>query len=136
MNDVWLGIIALAVVVMAAIQVAAIVFAARLARRVDRLATDFEQQVKPVLANLQAVTADAARAAAVGAAQIERLDRLFVELGARVEHALEGLHHTLLAPAREGFAVLSGIRAALSTLRGQARRRPAAAEEEDPLFIG
>jgi hypothetical protein len=61
-NDVFLGIIALAVAVMAAIQVGAIIVAARLARRVDRLATQIEQDIKPVFQNLQALTTEAARA--------------------------------------------------------------------------
>lgn len=64
-EQVFLGIIAVAVVVMAAIQVAAVVVAARLARRVDRFADRLEQDLRPVVASLQALTEDAARATAV-----------------------------------------------------------------------
>lgn len=136
---IFLGVIALAVVVMAVIQVGAIIFAARLARRVDRLAGDLEREIKPLMVHLQTITADAARAAALATAQVERVDRLFGDLAARVERTLDAVQQTLLSPAREGFAVLSGIRAALAALREmreQAHRRPAGAEEEDPLFIG
>lgn len=138
---VFLGVIALAVVVMAAIQIGAIIFAARVARRVDRLAIDFEHEIKPLLVNLQAMSTDAARAAALATAQVERVDRLFAELGSRIERILDTVQQTLLGPARDGVAVLTGIRAALSAFRelrdqAQARRRPAGAEEEDPLFIG
>lgn len=65
MSDVFLGIIAVAVLVMAGIQVAAVVIAARLARRVDRFADRLEQDIRPVVASLQALTADAARATSV-----------------------------------------------------------------------
>ena len=50
---VFLGIIAVAVLVMAIIQVAAIVFAARAARSVGEAVSRFEQDVRPIVANLQ-----------------------------------------------------------------------------------
>jgi hypothetical protein len=62
MSDVFLGVIAVAVLVMAAIQVAAVVVALRLARRIDRFADRVEQDIRPIVASLQALTADAARA--------------------------------------------------------------------------
>ena len=54
-GELLLGIIALAVVVMAGIQVAAILAGLRLARRVDELATQIDQDIKPLLANLTAL---------------------------------------------------------------------------------
>jgi hypothetical protein len=138
-NDLFLGIIALAVTVMAAIQVGAIVVAARLAKRVDRLTRQLEEEIKPVFQQLQSVTAEAARAAALAAMQVERADKLFGEVSQRLEQTLVTLQSRVVAPAREGFAVLAGIRAALATLRDlreAGRRRAAAVEEEDALFIG
>jgi hypothetical protein len=64
-NDVFLGIIAVAVLIMAIIQVAAVVVAARVARRLDRFADSLERDIRPVVASLQALTADAARATSV-----------------------------------------------------------------------
>ncbi len=139
MNDLFLGIIALGVVVMAAIQVGAIIVAARIARRVDRLATQIEQDIKPVFQNLHALTAEAARASALATIQVERADKLFGELAGRLDQTLTTLQSRVVAPAREGFAVLAGIRAALAALRDlreAGRRRAAAVEEEDALFIG
>jgi len=92
-SEVFLGLIAAAVLVMAAIQVAAVVIAARLARRLDRFADRLEEDIRPVVASLQALTADAARATAV-------------------------------------FKAILGI------FRGPQKEPTAAAEEEDPLFIG
>ena len=138
MNDLFLGIIALAVAVMAAIQVGAIIVAARLAKRVDRLATQLEQDIKPVFQNLQTLTTEAARAASLAAIQVERADKVFSELSQRVDQTLLTLQSRVMAPAREGFAVLAGIRAALAAFRDlrDTGRGPAAVEEEDALFIG
>ena len=62
MTDVFLGVIAFAVLIMAVIQVVAVVVALRMARRLDRFADSLEQDIRPVVASLQALTADAARA--------------------------------------------------------------------------
>ena len=67
MNDLFLGVIAAAVLVMAIIQVAAIVYAARAARRLGEAFARLEQDVRPILASLQALSADAARATRVAA---------------------------------------------------------------------
>jgi hypothetical protein len=61
-GELFLGIIAFAVVVMAAIQVAAIFAGIRLARRVDELATQIDQEIKPLLANLSGPGRQAGRA--------------------------------------------------------------------------
>jgi len=138
-NDVFLGIIALAVALMAAIQVGAIIVAARLAKRVDRLANQIEQDMKPVFHNLNAMSADAARAASLAVSQVERADRIFGDLAQRVDQTLNTLQNRVLAPAREGLAILAGLRAALSAFRDlddTRPKRPAPVEEEDALFIG
>ena len=139
MTELFLGIIALAVLVMAAIQVAAVVLAARTARRVDRLADRLEQDLRPIVNNLRTATAEAARASSLAAGQLERADRLFADLGTRVEGILASVQDTLIAPAREGFAWLSGLKAALAAfreLREQTQPRPAPVDEDDALFIG
>ena len=139
MTELFLGIIALAVLVMAVIQVAAVVLAARTARRVDRLADRLEQDLRPIVSNLQTVTAEAARASALAAGQLERADRLFTDIGNRVDQILASVQETLIAPAREGFAWLTGLKAALAAfreLRESSPQRPAAVDEDDALFIG
>ena len=65
MSDVFLGVIAVSVLVMAVIQVAGMILAARLARRVERIADRVEQGVDKVFAGLHGLTEDAARAASV-----------------------------------------------------------------------
>ena len=134
--EVFLGIIAVATAAMAIVQIGVIIVAGRLARRVDRLANQVEQELKPLSANLNAIGRDASRAMALAAAQVERADRLFADLATRIEQTVTTVQASLIAPAREGRAVLEALRAILSTIR-EARnrvRRPRA-EDEDALFI-
>jgi hypothetical protein len=139
-GTVFLGVIAVAVSVMAVVQVGVIVFGARLARRVDQLATQVDREIKPLLTNLNVVGEEAARAAQLAAAQVERVDKLFAEVALRVEDTAESLQSAIIAPAREGFALLSGLRAAFSALRemrsAAVPARSARHDEDDPLFIG
>jgi hypothetical protein len=142
-SDLWLAIIAISVALMATVQVAVLVAAARLARRVDQMAGQMEQEIKPLLANLTAVTAEAARTASLAASQVERVDRLFSDLSHRADQTLAIATTLVGGPAREGMAVVAGVRAAFSALRGlreAARRRRASVrplvEDEESLFIG
>jgi hypothetical protein len=140
-SDLFLGIIAAAVAVMALIQVAAIVFALRAARRVGDLVSRLEQDVAPLVANLRVVSAEAARAATAASAQVERAGELIAELTRRVDETAAKLQATIVTPVRDVMAVLRGIIAAFSAFRSGSdtaspRQRPAPAEEEDPLFIG
>ena len=138
MTDIWLGIIAVAVLVMAVIQVAAIVFAMSAARRIGQMADRLEQNLNPVVSNLQTITSEAARMTTLAAAQVERADRMFADLTRRAEQVMAALP-TLLGPAGKGLAFLNGIKAALAAiheLRRSSRRGATHPDEEDALFIG
>ncbi len=141
-GELFLGIIALAVVVMAVIQVAAIFAGIRLARRVDALATQIDQEIKPLIANLTKLSSEAAHAASLAARQAERLDRVFGELVGRVDKTLAAAHEFVTGPARQGMAIRAGAWAVLEVfgcVREAPRRRAAprpAIDEEESLFIG
>ncbi|MEZ5290266.1 MAG: DUF948 domain-containing protein [Vicinamibacterales bacterium] len=143
MTDVWLAIIALAVLVMAAIQVGAIIAGVRLARRVEHLAGQIERDVKPLLQNLTDVAAEAKRAASLATMQVERVDRLFGDLAVSAERTMRLATQVLGGPARNGMAFLTAARAALTAFRElretAARRRQAYrtdSDDEESLFIG
>jgi hypothetical protein len=134
----FLGIIAIAVLVMAVIQVAAIVFAMSAARRIGQVAERLERDLRPVMTNLQTVSSEAARVSMLAAAQMERADRLFADVSRRADQIM-GVIPSLISPAGKGLAFLNGIRAALAAiqeLRRSSRRGAAHADEEDALFIG
>lgn len=138
MTEVFLGIIALATLVMAASQVGAIVCAARLARRVDRLADQIEHEIKPLVASVGEVAQNAVRVSSLALAQVERADQLFVRLASRADETFALVQAAIVAPAREGRAIVLGLRAAILAFRElrAARARRARFEDEDALFIG
>ena len=135
----FLGVIALATLTMAAIQVAVIVYGWTVARRVNRLLAQVEQQMQPLADSLNSIARDAARISSLAAGQVERVDRLVTDLTHRIEQTATTVQDTILKPLRDGAAVLAGVKAAIDVVRelarrpGTGRRRP---EEEDALFIG
>ena len=142
--ELLLGVIAFAVLVMALVQVGAIVAGLRVARRVERLATDIDSSVKPLIANLTSLTAEATKAANLATAQVERFDKVVSDLTARLEQTMAAAQQFVAGPAKEGMAIVAGVRAAMSAfqaLRESSRRRRASRahtmeEEEESLFIG
>ena len=138
-SPVFLGIIAAATLVMAVLQVAAVVYAGLVVRRVTRRLGELEQDLKPLTASVTAIGRDAARAAALTAAQVERVDRLFADLIDRVEQTAQALQKAATIPAREGAALKAALKAALTTfydLRARSSARAGRTDDEDALFIG
>jgi hypothetical protein len=135
----FLGAIALATVVMAAIQVGAIIYGARLARRTEQLVAKIEQDVAPIIQHLTTISGDASRATTLLTQQVERVDHLVTDMSKKVDRTLAVAQRTLVAPAREGVALAAAVKATVGTLRDLRRRRRASrfpADEEDALFIG
>lgn len=139
-SSVFLGIIAVSVLTMALVQVGAIIFGVRLARRLDALSTTLERDIKPVLERLAAVSDDAARMSQLALTQVQRADLLFGDLAKRIDSSVATVQSALLAPAREGIAVFSALRAVLTALRPPpGAPQPGArgaTEEDEQLFIG
>ncbi len=137
MNNLFLGIIAASVLVMAVLQVYVLIVAARAAERFGALATTIERDIRPIMANVQAVTRDAARATSLAVAQVERVDRVTADLTARLEQILTVVQ-TALVGATGGRAWLSGIKMASAAFRSfrKPTRRSRHVEDEDALFIG
>ena len=142
--EVLLGVIAVAVAVMAIVQVGAIVVALRVARRVDQLTGDLEASIKPLIGNLTSLSQEATRAATLATAQVERFDRIVSDLTLKVDQTLTSAQQVVRGPAREGWALVTGVRAAVSALQGlreASRRRKASRprpfeDDEESLFIG
>ncbi len=141
-GELFLGVIAFAVLVMALTQVGALIAGFRLAKRVDQIADQLEKDVKPLIANLTAMSSEAARAAALAAKQAERFDRVFGELTQRVDQTLAAAQEFVTGPARQAMAVLAGVKAVIDAFKGireASRRRHAprpTVDDEESLFIG
>jgi hypothetical protein len=134
--ELFLGVIAAATLVMAVVQVGVILAAANLAKRVDRLADQLEHELKPLFVNVNAIGRDASRAVTLAAAQVERADKLFADVVAKIELTVNTIQAGLVAPAREGRAIFAALSAVVGALRDARRARQGRrSEDEDALFI-
>lgn len=135
--EAFLGVIALATLTTALAQIGVLAAASRLSRRVESLADSIENDLRPVLAQLQALGRDASRAAAMATAQVEHIDRFLTNLTERTDQILSGVHSVIVRPAREGVALLRGLRAALYVIRSVRTngRRRSRVDDEDALFV-
>ena len=135
-TDFFLGVIAVTSAVTAIVQIGVLVVAGRLVLRLLRLTDRVEHELKPLMRHLDSIGQDAARAASVAAAQVERADGVFADFSTRVVHAMDVVESAVGAPAREGAAIMAGFRAAMSALRDSrfGRTRPRS-DDENALFI-
>lgn len=137
-TDLFLGIIAAATLVMALIQIGAIIALVRVGRQAQQALGLVQQEIRPLVAKANAIAEDAARTAAIATAQAEKVDVLVTDLSRRVEDTAAVVQQAIVLPAREGLAVVSAIKAALGVFQGfrDVRYHPSRQEEDDPLFIG
>ena len=131
-STVFLGVIALSTTVMALLQVAVIVFGARLAQRVDRLVHRVEHDIKPALDRVNAVSGDINRVSELAVAQVERADQLLSVVTERVDRITLLAEDAVVEPVRQGSAVLRGLWAAIDSLRSKRTESPRRAEEDEP----
>ena len=137
-NDLFLGTIAVATLLMALAQVGAMVVAARFARQAQQTLVSVREEIRPLLAKATAVADEAARTAALASVQVQKIDNLVTDLSQRVDETATVVQRAIVTPARQGVALLAAVRAGLAALRGigDMRRSSSRSEEEDPLFIG
>jgi hypothetical protein len=136
-NNLFLGTIAVATLVMALIQIGALVVATRVARQVQQTLSAVHNELRPLIAKASAVTDEASRTAALASTQVQKVDRLLTDLSRRVDETATIVQQAIVTPAREGMALLAAVKAGLAALRGiDFRRSSSRSEEEDPLFIG
>ena len=136
-SDIFLGVIAVATLIMALIQVGAIIAIARVGRQAQQALAAVQQDVRPLLAKANAIAEEAQRTAAIATAQAQKVDLLVTDLSRRVDETASVVQQAIVTPAREGMAIVAALKAGLGALRGRdLRPRHQRHEEEDPLFIG
>jgi len=137
-NDLFLGIIAVATLLMAIVQIGVIVVASRVARQAQQSLNAVNSEIRPLIAKVSAVADEASRTATLASLQMQKIDRLVTDLSQRVDETTTIVQQAIVTPAREGVAILAAVKAGLAALRGigDLRRGSSRAEEEDPLFIG
>jgi hypothetical protein len=138
-GEVFLGITAAATLMMALVQLSIVMYGWVLARKIARIVTDVEREMTSIMESLNAMARDAAKATSLASVQVERVDRLLSDLTLRVEQTAATVQKAIIAPLREGAAVMAGLRAAMAVLKELTKRSGASGagtDEEDALFIG
>jgi hypothetical protein len=139
-NTTFLGLIAVAVLVMAAVQIGVILVLVRLARRVEQVSTQIEREIGPLTERLRSVADTMQHASTLAVVQVERVDRMLSSAARRAEETMSVVQGVIVGPMREGLAVVAAIRGVLSAFRslrgGDSARSTSRFDDEDPLFIG
>jgi hypothetical protein len=132
---VFLGIIAMATLVTAILQVVVLVAAAQLVKRVGRFVDIVEQDVRPIIANVGSIARDASRVASLAAAQVERADQMLSSTVHRLEDLLTHVQTLVTNTLREGNALMMAVRAVMAVIRAFQGRRRRRGEDDETLFI-
>ncbi|MBP1634207.1 MAG: hypothetical protein H6Q10_781 [Acidobacteria bacterium] len=136
----FLGLIAVAALAMAVVQIVLALVALRLTRRVEALAAQVEREIGPVAEKLKQVADSLQHVSGLAGVQVERLDRLFSGASKRADVTMSLLQGAVIGPIREGLAVVAAVRGVLGAVRAIRGRAPARGvakfDDEDPLFIG
>jgi hypothetical protein len=137
-SQAFLGVIAGATALMAIVQIGAIVVLARVAAQVQGILTTVRKDVGPLLVRANAIADEASRTATLATAQAEKIDRLVTDLARRVDETSAIIQQAIIAPAREGMAVIAALKAGFGVLKGlkDVRGRQGGVDDEDALFIG
>jgi len=137
-SEVFLGIIAVATLLMAVIQVGVIIGLQRTARQAQQIMATVQQEIRPLVSKVTAVADEAQRTATLATAQAQKVDRLVTDLARRADETAAVVQQAIIMPAREGMAIVAGLKASLAAIRGyrEMRDRRRQAEEEESLFIG
>jgi hypothetical protein len=137
-SELFLAIIALSTLTMALVQVGAIVAILKIARQTQQAVADLQRDVQPLIARATAVADEATRTATLVTAQTQKIDRLLTDFTVRFDQTSAVVQQAIVTPAREGMALIAGLKAALGALQSmrERTRHGRGAEEEDPLFIG
>lgn len=123
LSETFLGLIALAVIVIAGGQIVVVMMALKATRGLTETLNRIEREMRPIVSNVQTMSADAQRAVALATTQVERADRLLTDAARRVEDTMNVVQQSILAPARDGLAIFQGVKAAFMALR-EFRSRP------------
>lgn len=112
-SEAFLGVIALATLTTAIAQVGVLIAGVRLARRVHTAVERIEGATGPIVARLDQLSTEALESMAAARSQMDRLERMTEDVVSRIDQTVQTLQTYVLAPARQGAALLAGARAAV-----------------------
>jgi uncharacterized protein YoxC len=135
-TEVWLGVIAVAVLLMAIMQVVVGLQLVKAAREATLVTQELRKEIQPLIAKAHKVADDAQQLSALARAQVERVDAVMASMALRVDDTVQLLQDSFAAPVRQGAAVMAGLKAALAVFRARQDKGRYGRDDEDALFIG
>jgi hypothetical protein len=135
-NEVWLGIIALSLLVMAVIQIGVLISLLKVARQAAAATSELRREVTPLIIKMNKIADDAGRVSALALTQMERVDLLVDTTVQRIDDTMTTVQAALISPVRQGAAVMAGLKAAMAVFRARQDRGRYRQDDEDALFIG
>ena len=136
MTDVWLGVIAVSVAIMALIQLVVLGAIARLALLAIQGVRDLRRDVQPLIEKVNKIAEDVNRVSGIAAAQAERIDHVMASTARRIEDTLNALQDAVKGPVRQGSAIITALKAMFATFWRSSDRSRHGRDDEDPLFVG
>jgi hypothetical protein len=135
---------AVALVVMALVQIGLIIVALRVARQAGQAAEMFRQELRPLIDRvntlsdkISVVVDDAGRVTSLALTQVQRVDHALAVTAERVDSTLSIVQGLISGPVRRSSALVAAFKAAMTVVRTvQDRRRVRRDVEEDALFVG
>jgi hypothetical protein len=135
-SAVWLGVIAISVAVMTALQLMAWLAVMRVARQTGQALREFQREVQPLVEKAHRIADDAARTTALAAAQAERIDAFLRTTTDRVDETFGMVQSAIAGPLRQGSVILAVAKAAFAMFSGSNRTSRSTRDDEDALFVG
>ncbi|MBM3750673.1 MAG: hypothetical protein FJW21_05765 [Acidimicrobiia bacterium] len=136
MNEVWLGVIALAVLTMAVVQVVVGLQMLRTAKDAASALQQFQAEVRPLIQKAHKIADDAGKVSALALTQVERVDEVMATTAMRIDDTLRIVQESLIVPVKQGAAVMAGLKAAIAVFRARQDKGRYGRDDEDALFIG
>jgi type IV secretory pathway VirB2 component (pilin) len=135
---VFLAVMAVSLAVMATIQIGLIIVGIRVAKQVTAATTQLHEEIRPLIQKANLIADDAARATALAALQVERVDQFMAASATRLDNTLAIIQNVVSGPVGQGAAVLSAFKAVMGVMRDWKARRRASHhhDEDDALFVG
>jgi len=135
-NEVWLGVIALAVLAMAVVQVVVGLQMLRTAKDAATSLRQFQAEVRPLIQKAHKIADDAGKVSALALTQVERVDEVMATTAMRIDDTLQIVQQSLIMPVKQGAAVMAGLKAAMGVFRARQDKGRYGRDDEDALFIG
>jgi uncharacterized protein YoxC len=135
-TEVWLGVIAIAVLVMAIAQVAVLLKLSQAAKETSQATRDLRRELTPLIAKAHKIADDATRVSALALAQMERVDHVLSTTIQKIDDTVSTVQSAIISPVRQGSALIAGVKAALAVFRARQDRGRYGRDDEDALFIG